>query len=59
MKEILDDATNGSHDIKVRDDGKRAGEEVTIYDSTNKTMYHTAYSRLSRKEIEAMLKLVK
>ena len=59
MKEILDDATSGSHDIKVREDGQRAGEEITIYDSTNKIMYHTAYSRLSRKEIESMLKLVK
>ncbi|CAI2385670.1 unnamed protein product [Moneuplotes crassus] len=59
VKEILDDATNGSHDIKIREDGQRAGEEITLYDSQNKTMYHTAFSRLTRKEIESMLSLVK
>lgn len=58
VKEILEDATNQSHDIQIREDGKRAGEEITIYDSKNKTMYHTAFSRLTRQEIDAMLKLI-
>lgn len=59
MKEILDDVTNKSHEIKVRQDGKRAGEQITIYDTNNKTMYHTSFSRLTRVEIENMLKLAK
>ncbi|CAI2358803.1 unnamed protein product [Moneuplotes crassus] len=58
-KEILNDTTKESHDIQIRDDGQRAGEEITLYDSLNKTMYHTVFSRLSRKEIESMLGLVK
>ena len=59
VKETLENATNGSHNIQIREDGRRAGEEITLYDSKNKTMYHTAFSRLTRKEIESMLSLVK
>lgn len=58
VKEILEDATNQSHHIEIRKDGVRAGEDITIYDNKTKTMFHTAFSRLSRKEITAMLNLV-
>jgi len=59
VKELLDNATNQSHHIEIRSDNKRAGEEITIYDSKHKTMYHTAFSRLSRKEIDSMINTVK
>jgi hypothetical protein len=59
VREILSDATNQAFKIELREDGKRAGEDITIYDDSKKVMYHTAFSRLSRKEIEAMIKLVK
>jgi hypothetical protein len=48
--------TTNSINIKIREDGVRAGEEITVYDYPHQTLYHTSYSRLSREELELMLK---
>jgi hypothetical protein len=54
LKELLDGSI--THSVTVRDDGIRAGEEVTVYDGKAKTMFHTGYSRFSRNELKSMLK---
>lgn len=59
VKELMESNLGSHHVIDLREDGVRAGDEITIYDSKSRTMYHTAFSRLSRNEIDSMIRFWK